>query len=64
MATFKCVKRCFINGRFYEVGETLRTDADAVPHFVLMDAAAKAQAIEPKVPRRKAARSRRTDILE
>ncbi len=64
MATFKCVQRCFVNGRFYEPGETLRAEADAVPHFVRTGAEPEPKAPVPKVPRRKPAKSRKADILE
>jgi hypothetical protein len=33
MNLFECVTRCFVNGRIYEKGETLRVNADKLPHF-------------------------------
>jgi hypothetical protein len=66
MRVFKCTRRCFVNGRIYEPGETLRFDADAVAHFECIGInGPKVPPAEPKTVRKtKSPPSRKADILE
>lgn len=63
MNLFKCVTRCFVNGRIYDKGETLRVKADKLPHFKRVD---EKKAAKPalKNDEKKKPKTVKPDILE
>lgn len=61
MVIYRCVKRCFRDGRLYEPGDVLKGDGIKIPHFEPLEPQGKPAA---KPPPKKKAKSRKTDILE
>lgn len=63
MYEYKCIRKCFRDGRIYEVGDTLRCDADQVTHFKRTGAHSPGPRA-PAVPRRRKKTPAEKDILE
>lgn len=65
MVIYRCVKRCFRDGRLYEPGDVLKGDGSKIPHFEPLEPQSKpVRAPAAKPPPKKKPKSRKTDILE